>query len=111
GGNHYTRLLEHLALARATGDVPLSALLLEESRRFGRHTTVVVVTPSARSDWALTMMALGGRGVKVAAVLIEAQTYGARTPTLEVFGTLTAGGVFAYTLKKHDDIGRVLASG
>ena len=46
GMNHYTRILESLALAHAVGDVPLSDLLVEESRRFGRHTTLVVVTPS-----------------------------------------------------------------
>lgn len=111
GANHYTRLLESLALARAVGDVPLSNLLLEESRRFGRHTTVVVVTPSAREDWALTMMSLASRGVKVAAVLLEADTYGASTSTLDVYGTLTAGGVYTYTVKRDDDIGRVLAAG
>ncbi|MDA1004394.1 MAG: DUF58 domain-containing protein [Chloroflexi bacterium] len=111
GANHYTRLLESLALARAVGDVPLSNLLLEESRRFGRHTTVVVVTPSANEDWALTMMSLGARGVKVAAVLIEAATFGAHTNTLDVYGTLTAGGIYTYTVKRDDDIGRVLAAG
>jgi uncharacterized protein (DUF58 family) len=111
GANHYTRLLESLALAKAAGDVPLSNLLIEESRRFGRHTTVVVVTPSANEDWALTMMSLATRGVKVAAVLVEAETFGAPSSTLDVYGTLTAGGIYTYTVKRDDDIGRVLGAG
>lgn len=111
GQNHYTRLLESLALARATGDVPLTNLLIEESRRFGRHTTVVVVTPSATQDWALTLMSLQGRGVKVAAVLLEADTFGGTQSPLDVYGTLAAGGVYAYTVKHHDDLTRALSEG
>jgi uncharacterized protein (DUF58 family) len=111
GQNHYTRLLESLALARANGDVPLTNLLIEESRRFGRHTTVVVVTPSAAQDWALTLMSLQGRGVKVAAVLLEADTFGGTQSPLDVYGTLAAGGVYAYTVKHHDDLTRALSEG
>jgi len=111
GQSHYTRTLESLALARAVGDVPLSNLLLEESRRFGRHTTVVVVTPSTDEQWAYTMMTLAGRGVKVAAVLIEADTFGPAPSPLPVYGTLAAAGTYAYTVKAHDDLRRVLSSG
>jgi uncharacterized protein (DUF58 family) len=116
GANHYTRILESLALARATGDVPLSRLLLEESRRFGRHTTLVVVTPSTDDTWALSLMALQSRGVKVAAVLLEGATYGEPAgditgSALDVYGTLAAGGVYTYTLKQSDDLGRALSFG
>ena len=111
GQNHNTRLLESLALARARGDVPLMNLLIEESRRFGRHTTVVVITPSAVQDWALTLMSLQGRGVKVAAVLLEADTFGGTVSPLDVYGTLAAGGVYAYTIKHQDDVSRALSEG
>jgi uncharacterized protein (DUF58 family) len=111
GQNHYTRLLETLALAKASGDAPLSNLLLEESRRFGRHTTVVVVTPSTDTKWALTLTSLAARGVKVAAVLLEANTFGNAPSPLDVYGTLASGGVYTLTVKQRDDIGQVLSSG
>jgi uncharacterized protein (DUF58 family) len=111
GMNHFTRILESLALARAVGDVPLDALLLEESRRFGRHTTLVVVTPSTDDGWGLAMMSLQARGVKVAAVLLEAETFGGTESVLGVYGTLAAGGIYTYTVKRTDDLGHVLASG
>jgi uncharacterized protein (DUF58 family) len=111
GMNHYTRILESLALARATGDVPLSVLLLEESRRFGRHTTLVVVTPSTDDMWALALMGLASRGVKVAAVLLEPETFGGTASALDVYGTLAAGGIFTYTVKRSDDLGSVLSAG
>ncbi|MDP6605922.1 MAG: DUF58 domain-containing protein [Dehalococcoidia bacterium] len=111
GSNQFTRVLESLALARASGDITVSQLLTEESRRFGRHTTVVVITPSTNEEWPLTMMALQGRGVKVAAVLLEAETWGAETSSLGVYGSLAAGGIYTYTVKRSDDLARVLGAG
>ena len=110
GQNHYTRLLESLALARSSGGVPLNNLILEESRRFGRHTTVVTVTPSTDAGWALTLTGLSARGVKVAAVLLEADTYGDAPSALDVYGTLAAGGVYTYTVKQQEDLGRALSA-
>ena len=115
GQNHYTRILESLAMARAVGDAPLSALLLEEARRFGRHTTVVVVTPSTDESWALALMTLAARGVPVAAVLLEAETFAddadGMGSSLDVYGTLAAGGVYTYTVKRRDDLVRALSAG
>ena len=111
GGNHYTRILESLALARAVGEVSLAQLLLEESRKFGRHTTVIAVTPSPRDDWALALTSLASRGVKVAAVLLEGETFGAATSSLDVYGTLASGGVHTYTVKRQDDLVQVLSAG
>jgi uncharacterized protein (DUF58 family) len=111
GANQYTRILESLALARASGDVPITNLITEESRRFGRHTTVVVVTPSTNEEWPLTLMALQSRGVKVATVLLEAETWGAPESSLNVYGSLAAGGVYTYSVKRSDDFSRVLGVG
>lgn len=108
GQNHHTRMLESLALARAVGEVALEQLLIELSRRFGRHTTVVVVTPSPDEGWAMTMMSLAGRGVKVAAVLLEAETWGGTRSSLDVYGTLAAAGIYTYTVKRTDDLPRAL---
>ncbi|MCC6236292.1 MAG: DUF58 domain-containing protein [Dehalococcoidia bacterium] len=108
GQNHHTRMLESLALARAVGDIPLDRLLIEISRRFGRHTTVVVVTPSPDESWAMTLMSLGGRGVKVAAVLLEGETWGASRSSLDVYGTLAAAGIYTYTVKQTDELARAL---
>ena len=65
GAQHYTRILEALALATAEGDVPIGTLVTEESKRFGRHTTVVVITPSTAEDWVGSLQFIAERGVKV----------------------------------------------
>jgi uncharacterized protein (DUF58 family) len=111
GVSQYTRILEALALARAQGDVPLSDLLNHEGRRFGRHTTVVVVTPSTNERWVASLQMLAGRGVKLAAILLEPGTFGGSGNTLVTFGALAAADVFTYLVKRTDDLSTTLGSG
>jgi uncharacterized protein (DUF58 family) len=111
GAPHYMRILEHLAVASADGDSSLADLLATEARRFGRHTTVVVVTPSTDESWVLGLQSLTQRGVKVAAILLEPGTFGAAQDSLLVFGTLAAADIFTYLVKRSDDLVRALGSG
>jgi len=110
GIDQYTRILESLALARAWGDVPLHDLVSNEARRFGRHTTVVVITPSTDERWVAALNLLHGRGVKVAAIVIEPSTFGAAASSLGVFASLAASDVFSYMVKRSDDLQRALGS-
>ena len=111
GVSQYTRILEALALARATGDVPLGDLLNHEGHRFGRHTTVVVVTPSTDERWVASLQMLAGHGVKLAAILLEPGTFGGSGNTLVTFGALAAADVFTYLVKRTDDLTTTLGSG
>lgn len=107
----YTRILESLAMARAWGDVPLGDLLSNEARRFGRHTTVVTITPSTDEAWVAGLSALQARGVKVAAIVIEPSTFGSRESSLGVFASLAATDVSTYLVKHSDDLPTALAAG
>lgn len=109
GENHYTRILEALTRARASGDVPLKNLIAEESRRFGRHTTVVVVTPSTDNEWVFTLGHLSARGVKVASVLLEASSYGPAADSFDVYESLLAAGVFTYKITYGEDLVQALS--
>jgi hypothetical protein len=107
----FTRILEALALSRAEGDVPLASLITEEAKRFGRHTTVVVVTSSTSEDWVGALQFLGERGVKVAAVLLEPSTFGGEENSLMVFGALAASDVYTYLVRRSDDLMDAFAMG
>jgi uncharacterized protein (DUF58 family) len=111
GLSQYTRILEQLALARATGDVPLADLLNHEGRRFGRHTTTVVITPSTDESWVVSLHALAGRGVKLASILLEPHTYGGDANALLVFGALAVAGIPTYLVKRTDDLAKSLSAG
>ncbi len=111
GAQHYTRILEALALSTAEGDVSVGTLISEEAKRFGRHTTVVVITPSTSEDWVGSLQFIAQRGVKVAAVLLEPSTFGGHENSLMVFGALAAAEVYTYLVKRADNIMTALAYG
>ncbi len=110
GQQQLSRILEALAVAAATGEVPLENLLLEEQRRFGRHTTLVLVTPSTEGRWLTTVRALSQRGVRVAAVLVDAGTFGKGESPLALYGELAASDVLTYTVARGDDLSLALST-
>jgi len=110
GLNQYTRILESLAMARAWGDVRLGDLLSNEARRFGRHTTVIAITPSTDGEWVAGLGALQGRGVKVAAIVIEPSTFGGSESSLGVFASLASTDIFTYMVQHADDIASALGA-
>ena len=111
GLSHYTRILESLALARAEGDLPLADLLTREGQRFGRHTTLVVITPSTDESWLAGLQLLASHGVRLAAVLLEPRTYGGTANALPVFSALTAAQIATFLIKRGDDLAKTLSVG
>lgn len=109
GGQQMTHILEALALSHASGDVGIGDLLNVEGRRFGRHTTLVVITPSMDEAWVLSLLMLTQRGVKAAAVLLEASTFGSRESSLQVVSSLAAADIWTYLIKRGDDLSSSLA--
>jgi uncharacterized protein (DUF58 family) len=109
GGQQMTHILEALAMSNAVGDVPVGDLLNVEGRRFGRHTTLIVITPSMDQTWVMSLLALSQRGVKVAVVLLEASTFGSAESSLMVVSSLAAADVWTYLVKKGDDLSNALA--
>jgi uncharacterized protein (DUF58 family) len=109
GGQQLTRILETLATAYATGDAPLSNLLMEEQRRFGRHTTLIIISPATDDLWLTAVQSLVQRGVRVACVLIDPSTFGSNKSPLMLYSQLTASDVLTYVVRQGDDLGLVLS--
>ncbi|MBK7724658.1 MAG: DUF58 domain-containing protein [Dehalococcoidia bacterium] len=109
GQQQLTRILESLATANAVGDAPLGNLLMEEQRRFGRHTTLVVITSSTDDSWLTAVQSLTQRGVRAAVVLIDPSTFGDTRSPLLLFGQLTASDILTYVVRRGDDLGLALS--
>ena len=110
GGQQLTRVLETLATAKAVGDAPLGNLLMEEQRRFGRHTTLVVVTSATDDHWLTAIQSLTQRGVRAAVVLMDPSTFGGDRSPLLLFGQLTASDIMTYVVRQGDDLGLALSA-
>ncbi len=104
GGHQLARLMETFALAEARGDVPLSNLLAAEAGRFGKFSTLLVITPSVDETWAHQLENLMRRGARPSAIFLEADTFGGKESSLLVTSSLLASGVQTYSLKRHGSI-------
>lgn len=111
GARQLLKILEALAVLRAEGRQSLPELLVAEAARFGRHSTLLVITPSTDEALVGALAGLVGRGVKVVAVLVEPSTFGAAESSIMTVGGLAAIGVPTYLLKRGEDVGRSLAPG
>ena len=105
------KILETLAVIRAEGQIPLSEILAAEAQTFGRNVTVIVVTPSAWTDWVGVMRDMRRRGMHPMSVLLDARTFGSSVPSDEARAALVSVGVPVYSIKKGDDIANVLSEG
>jgi uncharacterized protein (DUF58 family) len=108
GSQQYGRILEAMAVARATGTTSLDRVLEEENRRFGRHTTLLVVTPSAGDEWLPAMESAVQHGTRAAVVLLDAASFGANEAPALPLESLAAIGVPAYTVRAGSDISLML---
>ncbi len=104
GPQQLTRILETLATVRAVGDAPLGNLLQEEQRRFGRHTTVIIITPAMDDHWLTAVQSLTQRGVRAAVVLLDPSTFGGAKSALMMYGELTASDITTYVVSRGDDL-------
>ncbi len=110
GQQQLSRILESLAVAKASGEAALGNLLIEEQRRFGRHTTLVLVTASTDSSWLSPLQSLVQRGVRASVVLIDPSTFGGEGSPLVLYGELTASDILTYVVAQGDDLSYALSS-
>lgn len=107
GADQLARILESLATVEATGKKPLAEFLQEEGRRIGRHTTLIIITPSTNQEWVLTLSQLLHQGARAAAVLLNADTFGGEEQELPL-DQLGAMSTVTYVVPAQSDISLML---
>ncbi len=108
GPRQLMKILESLAVIRAGGQQPLAELLLSEGGRFGRQSTLIIVTASTEETIARSLMGLVARGVKVVTIIVEPSTFGATESALMLVSGLAAIAIPTYLIKRGEDIARSL---
>jgi uncharacterized protein (DUF58 family) len=111
GARQLLKILEALAVIHAEGQQPLPEVLTAEAVRFGRHSTLLLVTSSTDETLVQALVGLVARGVKVVTVIVEPSTFGAAESSIMLVSGLAAIGVPTYLIKRGEDIARALAYG
>ncbi len=111
GDRQLLKLMEELAVIRASGTAPLGELLISEDARFGRRTTVIAISPSTSLDWVAALRSYLARGVRTVAMVIDASSFGGPEPSGEVTAALQGAGIATYVFGKGDRLADVVAAG
>jgi uncharacterized protein (DUF58 family) len=109
GGRQLAKILEALALLRAEGDLPISALATAQAQHLSRGSTVILITPSVRERVALTVDHLLQRGLRPVVVLLDAVSFGGPPGTEVLANAITALGAPVCLVANGADLGTALS--
>jgi len=105
---HLWRILEALALVKATGRVSIAELLSDKMGHFRDNPAVIIITPSATGQLLDVIRHLRGRVESIVVILLDAGSFGGDTTAMDISHNLTMTGVKVYTVRKGDELARVL---
>jgi len=109
GGRQLGKILEALALLRAEGDLPISALLTAQGRHLPRGSTVILITSSVRKQVALAVEILSRRGLRPVVVLLDAASFGGAPGTAALATAIAVLSVPVYQVTNGADVGAALS--
>lgn len=104
GASQFDRIMEYLAMSVADGRVSLESVLAREEQLWGSQSSLIIITPSHRTEWATAVRELTRRRIRLAAVLLDGTTFGGFLDTLDVVPHLYDAGVPPHVVSKGDDI-------
>lgn len=105
----YVKILESLAVIEADGHRRLAEVLVAETRRFTRHSGLIVVTSSSDLGWVAAIAELTGRRVKATAIVVDPQSFGPAPSVEPVVDALLTANVPVRVVRYGDDIATALA--
>ena len=109
GAGQMDRMLQYLAMSNAEGDTPLEDALPREEARWGHQSSLVVITPSPRTEWVMALRELSRHNVRVVVVLVDGSSFGGLFNTLGTLEHLYLAGLPTYVVRRGDDIPAALS--
>lgn len=93
GEGQLERILEGLALLRAHGEIPFHQVLQSHALRMARGSILILITPSGDPRWAMVARSLDAHGIRVAAIVLEAASFGGPEISSRVLPMLESAGI------------------
>lgn len=93
GESQLERMLEGLALLRAYGEIPFHQVLQTHALRMARGSILILITPSGDPRWAMVARSLDAHGIRAAAVVLEAASFGGEAIGPRVLPLLESAGI------------------
>ena len=104
------RLMETLAAVKAQGRTSIERFLYELRPNLSRYNTLMLITPSWDTSWVPALSALRHQGVNVAAVLIDAGSFGNTLSRQEIpQAALLRNEITSFSVSRGQDLNRALS--
>jgi len=110
GERQLSKILETLAVIRATGSVPLAQIIAAEGRGLGRNTSAVIITASDDPRWVDSLRDLRRRGIRGVAIVLDTASFGRPGNTEAVLASLAQNGIRSYRVRAGDALPAALAA-
>ncbi len=107
---HLWKMLEALALMKATGEVPVEQLISHEIERFGNNSVIIVITPSASERLVTPLRQVKSRGAPVIVILLDSASFGRTVSTVNATSSLVSSGFQVYLIRHGEELARALDS-
>ena len=86
------KVMEALAVARAVGTIPFDGLLRMEATLLRRGSSLVAISAWPEPSWAIPIQQIARGGVRVVAIVIDGQSFGAAQSSEAVITALANAG-------------------
>ena len=108
GERQYGKLMEMLSVLRAHGDVPFSRVLRAESPSLSRGSTVITISPSTDLAWPMAVQHMTRGGLRVIAIVIDAESFGSGQPAAPVIGALAEAGAMVRVVRRNESLAQAI---
>lgn len=109
GERQLAKVLETLAVFRAVGNTHLADALSLETDLLPRGATLVICTATWDTRWVALARGLKRRGVSVAAVIVDALTFGGPRSSAGTSESLLSVGIPTVIVRKGEDLTQALS--
>lgn len=99
GERQLTKILETLSVVRAQGEIPFERVLGVESVMLARGTTLIAISASPDTAWALAVQQIVHNGVHVVAIVLDGQSFGATQSSDDVIAALVNAGAMVRVVR------------
>lgn len=109
GDRQLTKIMETLAVIRATGTIPIAQIIAAEGKSLGRNTSVVVITPSDDMQWVSSLRDLRRRGIYGLGIVLDTPTFGRQANTGAILAALSQSGIHSYRVQEGAPLAAALS--
>jgi uncharacterized protein (DUF58 family) len=102
------KILEALAILRAYGTESLAEVLVAESQRFSRNSTLVIITSSTDERWLAALQQQLYRGLRAVVVFVDPLSFGGWYDPAPIINHLVELRVPVYRVRQGESIANAL---